>query len=133
MQGVKHSDDLLWRERYQYWSKMHDTQVIVAADQGGRQWPWRVGPVIGMFDELDLKPEQTIAMMCGPEGMMGAAITRLHELGVPEDMLFMSMERNMQCAVGHCGHCQYGGRFICKDGPVFAYSEIKDIFGTAGF
>lgn len=133
MQGVKHSDDLLWRERYKLWSQMPDTHVIIAADQGGQQWPWRIGPVIGMFDEVNLQPDRTIAMMCGPEGMMQAAITRLHEMGVPEEMLFMSMERNMQCAVGHCGHCQYGGKFICKDGPVFSFNEIKAIFGKSGF
>ena len=133
MQGVKHSDDLLWRERYKLWSQMPDTNVIIAADQGGQQWPWRIGPVIGMFDEVNLAPDRTIAMMCGPEGMMQAAITRLHEMGVPEEMLFMSMERNMQCAVGHCGHCQYGGKFVCKDGPVFSFNEIKAIFGKSGF
>lgn len=133
MQGVKHADDLLWRERYKLWSQMPDTNVVVAADAGGKQWPWRVGPVIGMFDELNLVPDRTIAMMCGPEGMMHAAIERLIEIGMTEDMLFMSMERNMQCAVGHCGHCQYGGQFICRDGPVFSYNEIKDIFGKKGF
>ncbi len=133
MQGVKHSDDLLWRERYKLWSQMPDTHVIIAADKGGQQWPWRIGPVIGMFDELNLQPDKTIAMMCGPEGMMHAAIKRLLEMGVAEEMLFMSMERNMQCAVGHCGHCQYGGKFVCKDGPVFSFNEIKAIFGKSGF
>ncbi len=133
MQGVKHSDDLLWRERYKLWSQMPDTHVIIAADQGGQQWPWRIGPVIGMFDELNLQPDKTIAMMCGPEGMMHAAVKRLLEMGVAEEMLYMSMERNMQCAVGHCGHCQYGGHFICKDGPVFSFNEIKAIFGKSGF
>lgn len=133
MQGVKHSDDLLWRERYKLWSQMPDTRVVIAADNAGKQWPWRVGSVIAMFDEVELVPEQSIAMMCGPEGMMRAAITRLLELGMTPDSLFMSMERNMQCAVGHCGHCQYGGQFICKNGPVFAYHEIRDIFGLAGF
>lgn len=133
MQGVKHSDDLLWRERYKLWSQMPDTNVIIAADTGGKQWPWRIGPVIEMFDELDLEPDRTIAMMCGPEGMMNVAINRLLDIGVAEEMLFMSMERNMQCAVGHCGHCQYGGQFVCKDGPVFSYDEIKDIFGVSGY
>ena len=133
MQGVKHSDDLLWRQRYELWSQMSDTHVVIAADQGGRQWPWHIGPVIGMFDELNLQPGRTIVMMCGPEGMMHAAIKRLHEMGVPEDMLFISMERNMHCAVGHCGHCQYGGHFVCKDGPVFSFNEIKAIFGKSGF
>ncbi len=133
MQGVKHSDDLLWRERYKLWSRMPDTQVIVAADKAGKQWPWREGSVIAMFDEVALAPERSLAMMCGPEGMMRAAVNRLLELGMQPESLFMSMERNMQCAVGHCGHCQYGGQFICKNGPVFAYREISDIFGVAGF
>lgn len=133
MQGVKHSDDLLWRERYKLWSRMPDTRVIVAADKAGKQWPWREGSVIAMFDEVTLAPEHSLAMMCGPEGMMSAAVNRLLQSGMQPDSLYMSMERNMQCAVGHCGHCQYGGQFICKNGPVFAYSQIKDIFGVAGF
>jgi len=133
MQGVKHSDDRCGVSAISIWSQMPDSHVIIAADQGGQQWSWRVGPVIDIFDELALQPDKTIAMMCGPEGMMHAAIRRLHEMGVPEEMLFMSMERNMQCAVGHCGHCQYGGQFVCKDGPVFSFNEIKDIFGVAGF
>ena len=133
MQGVKHSDDLLWRERYEAWRGMTNTQVVVAADKGGLQWPWRIGRVIEMFDEINLDPHQTIAMMCGPEGMMKAAMDKLLDQGVSEQMLFMSMERNMQCAVGHCGHCQYGGMFACKDGPVFSYDEIKALFEEKGF
>ena len=133
MQGVKHSDDLLWRERYNQWSLMPDTQVVVAADQGGRQWPWRIGRVIEMFNEIQLNPSQTIAMMCGPEGMMKAAIDRLLARGVGRNMLFVSMERNMQCAVGHCGHCQHGGRFVCKDGPVFSFDQIEALMGVPGF
>ena len=133
MQGVKHSDDLLWRERYQQWATMADTQVVVAADKSGPQWPWRVGRVIEMLDEVELDPARTIAMMCGPEGMMKAAMTRLLQQGVAPQMLFMSMERNMQCAIGHCGHCQYGGKFVCKDGPVFSYDEVQALFDHPGF
>lgn len=133
MQGVKHSDDLLWRERYEQWRSLPQTQVVVAADKGGRQWPWRIGRVIEMFDEVQFDPARTIAMMCGPEGMMQAAVERLRARGVTEDLLFMSMERNMKCAVGHCGHCQYGGRFVCKDGPVFSYSQISQLMGRRGF
>ena len=72
-------------------------------------------------------------MMCGPEGMMRAVIRHLLERGIAEHDLWLSMERNMQCAIGHCGHCQYGGKFICKDGPVFCYEQIKDLFATKGF
>ena len=133
MQGVKHSDDLLWRERYAQWSLMPNTQVVVAANQGGKQWPWKIGQVVEMFDEVHLTPSQTVAMMCGPEGMMLAATKHLLEHGLAKQSIFMSMERNMQCAVGHCGHCQYGGKFVCKDGPVFSFDELEPLFGRAGF
>ncbi|MBI3772118.1 MAG: FAD/NAD(P)-binding protein [Gammaproteobacteria bacterium] len=133
MQGVKHSDDLLWRERYEHWRSLPQTQVVVAADKGGPQWPWRIGRVIEMFDEVQFDPARAIAMMCGPEGMMRAAVERLSSRGVPEDLLFMSLERNMKCAVGHCGHCQFGSRFVCRDGPVFSYSQISQLMGHKGF
>lgn len=133
MQGVKHSDDLLWQQRYQEWARMPDTHVLVAADAAGKQWPWRIGRVTDHFDELGIDPRHTVAMMCGPEGMMRAATEQLVRRGVAETDVYLSMERNMQCAVGHCGHCQYGGHFVCKDGPVFSYAQIKPLFGVKGF
>ena len=133
MQGVKHANDLLWRERYARWAQQPDTEVIIAADVGAELWPWHVGPVTELFDKISLNPANTVAMMCGPEGMMRAAVRKLSQRAVAEAAIYLSMERNMQCAVGHCGHCQYGGRFVCKDGPVFAYPEIKELFGVKGF
>jgi NAD(P)H-flavin reductase len=133
MQGVKHADDLLWRDRYAQWAQQPDTEVVIAADQGAALWPWRVGRVTDLFDNIHLDTAQTVAMMCGPEGMMHAAVNQLTQRGMDEARIYLSMERNMQCAVGHCGHCQYGARFICKDGPVFSYPEIKDLFGVKGF
>ncbi len=71
-------------------------------------------------------------MMCGPERMMIASVEHLLGQGVQADSIWLSMERNMQCAVGHCGHCQYGETFICKDGPVFPYPDIRHLFGKRG-
>ncbi len=133
MQGVKHANDLLWRERYAQWAKQPGTEVVIAADEGAALWPWHVGLVTELFDGIHLDPARTMAMMCGPEGMMRAAARNLTQRGMDEAAIYLSMERNMQCAVGHCGHCQYGGKFICKDGPVFAYPEIKELFGVKGF
>lgn len=133
MQGVKHSDDLVWQQRYQQWAKMPDTHVLVAADTAEQHWPWRVGRITDHFDELQLDPRRTLAMMCGPEGMMHAATKQLFRRGMAETDVYLSMERNMQCAVGHCGHCQYGPHFICKDGPVFSYAQIKGLLGVKGF
>jgi len=133
MQGVKHSDDLIWRSQYSQWSKLRDTQVLVAADAGVALWPWHVGHVTELFDKVEIDPSRAMVMLCGPQGMMQAAVDHLFEHGVPEDSIYLNMERNMHCAVGLCGHCQYGGKFVCQDGPVFSYPEVKPLFGIRGF
>jgi len=133
IQGVKHADDLIWREQYDRWSKLPDTQVLVAADEGAALWPWHVGRVTGLFGLARFNPERAVAMMCGPEGMMRVAAEHLLARGLPESGLFLSMERNMQCAVGRCGHCQFGGAFVCRDGPVFNWGEARTLLAHRGF
>lgn len=133
MQGVKHYNDLLWRERYAQWDKQPDTKVLLAADVGGPLWPWHVGPVTVLFDEAHIDPNSTIVILCGPEGMMHASIQHLLERGMSERSIWLSMERNMQCAIKQCGHCQYGAKFVCSDGPVFSYPEVKSLFRIKGF
>lgn len=133
IQGVKHAEEMIWRERYAYWNTLPGTRVLLAADHGGPLWPWHVGLVTEVFDEADVAPGRTLVMMCGPEGMMRAGIKNLTGRGVAEDHIYLSMERNMQCAVGHCGHCQYGASFVCRQGPVFAYPQVKELFAVKGF
>lgn len=133
IQGVKHAEELIWRERYAYWNTLPDTRVLLAADHGGPLWPWHVGLVTEVFDMAQITSERTIAMMCGPEAMMHAGIKNLVGRGITEDRIYLSMERSMHCAVGHCGHCQYGASFVCRDGPVFAYPRIRDLFRFKGF
>jgi NAD(P)H-flavin reductase len=130
MQGVKHACDLIWRERYEQWSKLPNTDVYVAADQGGQGWPFREGLVTSMLGEARLDPKRSTVMMCGPEGMMQAVARDLVGRGFAETDLWLSMERNMQCGQGLCGHCQLGGKFVCKDGPVFSYDEIKPLLAA---
>ncbi|MCW8386249.1 FAD/NAD(P)-binding protein [Fluoribacter dumoffii] len=133
LQGVKHSDDFIFRKQYDIWKKSPNTIIHIAADQAGPKWPWSVGYVTDMIDKLHLNPVNSIVMMCGPEMMMNTAVKVFKQKGMAEDSLYLSMERNMECGIGQCGHCQYGGLFICKDGPVFAYSEIKELFNEPGF
>lgn len=132
LQGVKHSSDLIWRNRYARWGQMPDTQVLLAADVADPQWSGTVGLVTTLFERIDLNFANSITMMCGPEPMMFAATDELLSLGVDADDIWLSMERNMQCAVGHCGHCQYGETFVCKDGPVFPYREICHLARVKG-
>lgn len=133
LQGVKHSDDFIFRKQYAIWQKSPNTVIHIAADQAGPKWPWALGYVTDMINQLNLNPVNTIVMMCGPEMMMNNAVKILTQRGISEHDIYLSMERNMECGIGQCGHCQYGGFFICKDGPVFAYSEIKELFNEPGF
>ncbi len=132
MQGVKHSDDLIWRARYEAWAAAPDTQVLLAASEAGPGWPWSHGHVTALFEQAEFDPASTVSMMCGPEGMMLAAVTALQQKGMPDEAMWMSMERNMKCAVGLCGHCQLGPQFICRNGPVFSYAEVKPLLGIRG-
>ena len=133
LQGVKHSDDFIFKNQYAKWRQHIDTHVYIAADLAGPHWPWGVGYVTDMIQTLTWDPDRTIAMMCGPEMMMHAAIKALVNKGMQEDSIYLSMERNMACGIGHCGHCQYGSLFVCKDGPIFAYPTIKALFCEKGF
>jgi NAD(P)H-flavin reductase len=85
-----------------------------------------VGVVTTLIRRAPFDPSSTVAMVCGPEVMMRFTAQELYHRGVGFDNIFVSMERNMKCAVGFCGHCQFGPTFICKDGPVFGYRRVND-------
>jgi len=133
LQGVKHTDDLIWHSQYEAWAALPDIEVHLAADEAEPGWDGHVGLVTGLLDRLEFNVDHTIAMLCGPEMMMRASAHNLHERGLAADSVYLSMERNMQCAVGHCGHCQLGADFVCRDGPVFPWPEIRRLLGVRGF
>jgi NAD(P)H-flavin reductase len=133
IQGVKHADELIWREQYARWAKLPETQVLVAADEGAALWPWHVGRVTELFALARFDAANAVAMMCGPEGMMRVSAEQLLARGLPETSLYLSMERNMQCGVGRCGHCQFGGAFVCRQGPVFAWRDVRPLFTHRGY
>jgi NAD(P)H-flavin reductase len=132
IQGVKHSADLIWRERYVEWAKLPRVKVLLAADQGSAHWPWHVGVVTELLDQAPAEPGSTVFMMCGPEVMMRNAARIVSARGHADSDIYLSIERNMQCALGHCGHCQYGAPFVCREGPVFSYGQVKQILGERG-
>lgn len=133
LQGVKKSNDLIWREQYQQWAGLPDTEVLLAADIVNQYWPWDQGPVTRLFEKAHVTARNTVAMMCGPEKMMQVAADELASRGFADEHIYLSMERNMQCAIGQCGHCQHGAHFVCKQGPVFPYSEIRDSMSIPGY
>jgi NAD(P)H-flavin reductase len=133
LQGVKHMDDMIWRERYARWAELPDTQVLLAADVAGAGWNWHVGLVTELVDQLAFDVRNARVMVCGPEPMMLASVRKLSVSGVADEHIWLSLERNMQCAVGHCGHCQFGAQFVCKDGPVFNYPQVRERLGVKGY
>jgi NAD(P)H-flavin reductase len=106
--------------------------VLLTTDEPDRTWRDRFGVVTELFDEVEIDPARTIVFMCGPEVMMRFAVRILGERGVSTDRVFVSLERNMKCAIGLCGHCQFGPEFVCKDGPIFPFSRIARFFGVGG-
>lgn len=132
MQGVKHSDDFIFKQHYEEWQKYLNTEVLIAADKAVSGWPWYAGRITDLIQKVTLSTEN-IVMMCGPEKMLKVAIQELLKKNIQEQNIYLNMERNMECAVGHCGHCQFGGLFICKDGPVFALPQVKELLGVSGF
>ena len=130
--GVKNPQDLFWKDRFSRLNELSRTRAYLTSDVGGADWKGWVGPVTDLIDHVPFSAT-TSAKICGPEPMMLGAIKKLVAQGVPEEDLWISMERNMQCAAGFCGHCQLGGTFICQDGPVFRYSRIKGLLGIRGF
>ncbi|MCU7808954.1 MAG: FAD/NAD(P)-binding protein [Candidatus Thiodiazotropha sp. (ex Semelilucina semeliformis)] len=133
LQGVKHADDLIWKEQYSVWSAEKDVRVLLAADVATQSWQGQQGMVTELIAQLPLRPQRTVALLCGPELMMLAAVANLREKGVQDGDIWFSMERNMQCGIGQCGHCQIGPKTVCQDGPVFCYEELADFFGAKGF
>ena len=123
--GGRSPRDLLYRKEFAAWGMLPDTQALATVDYGGVSWRGYVGVVTTLFRHIRMQTQETVAMLCGPEIMMRYAARELESRGVPSGQIYVSMERNMKCAVGFCGHCQMGPYFVCKDGPVFPFTRIK--------
>ena len=111
--------------RILYPSELLGWDAAVTVDAAGRDWRGRVGVVTKLIDGAAFDPGSAVAMTCGPEVMMRFAVEALLRRGVAPDRAYVSMERNMQCGIGHCGHCQLGPTLVCRDGPVYTWEELE--------
>lgn len=128
--GARTPSDVLYPKQLAAWQKRKDLQVEVTVDRGDPSWHGDVGVVTQLLDRLSFAPERTVAMVCGPEVMMHYARLGLSKRGVDNRNIYLSMERNMKCGVGSCGHCQLGPFFLCKDGPVLDYEQLAPVFSV---
>jgi NAD(P)H-flavin reductase len=123
--GSREPAALLYPGELEAWREEGAIDVATIVDAAGPDWSGSVGVVPALIERAVLDPAATTAMICGPEAMMRFTVRSLLDAGLPAERIVLSMERNMRCAVGHCGHCQWGPSFVCRDGPVFAWSEIE--------
>ena len=128
LHGSRTPDDLIFAEEIAAWSQRKDFQARVTVDNANISWKGDVGVVTTLFRQIEFDPANTVAFMCGPEVMMRFAIRDLRKRNLQREQMFVSLERNMQCAIGFCGHCQFGPSFVCVDGPVFRFDRIERFF-----
>jgi len=125
--GCRNPATILYRHELEQWRQRLDIEVEVTVDHADRDWHGNVGVVTSLIPRTSFDPDDAIAFICGPEVMMRYCAAALHEAGMPAERTYLSMERNMKCAIGLCGHCQFGPNFICKDGPVMRLDRMSSI------
>jgi NAD(P)H-flavin reductase len=122
--GTRSPADVLFRPELERWRKAGDIDVEITVDHALGAWHGHVGVVTTLLSRAAFDAASGVALLCGPEVMMRFAAAGCRDRGLDARTIYLSMERNMKCAVGHCGHCQFGPAFICKDGPVIRYDRV---------
>ena len=125
--GARSPEEILFQQELNQWQKQADLDIYITVDHATRSWTGNVGLVTRLFPEITVDRANTVAMLCGPEVMMRACGNELEQQGCDAEQIHLSMERNMKCAIGFCGHCQYGKHFICKNGPIFPFASIRPL------
>ena len=128
--GTRSQDQILFARQMLGWTATDGVKVGITVDQAVGDWSGRVGVVTDLIPNMLRDPAETVAMVCGPEIMMHFAALSLADAGVPQEQIHLSLERNMKCGIGWCGHCQFGPHLLCRDGPVFAYPAVRDLMAV---
>ncbi len=122
--GVRGEDNLLFRKEFKTWSQHIDLHII--ASEPPAKWPYHKGLITDLFSKVKLL-KNVAALSCGPPIMYRFCLKELKKIQVPDENIYLSFERRMDCGTGVCQHCAMGSYYVCKDGPVFSYDMIKDI------
>lgn len=126
--GARTPEEILYQRELSQWRAKFDLDVQVTVDRGTGAWRGNVGVVTTLIPKASFDSPSTIAFVCGPEIMMRFTLLELRRREISSDNVYISMERNMKCGIGFCGHCQFGSAFVCKDGPVFRFDRVKELF-----
>jgi NAD(P)H-flavin reductase len=126
--GCRSREDRVFAPELEQWDREDSIEVLVTVDNATGDWVGPVGVVTSLLQRIRVNASRTIVMVCGPRVLNRVAAWNFLQLHVPPDQVYVSLERNMNCGFRRCGHCQYGGKFVCADGPVFSFSEIANQF-----
>lgn len=124
LHGTRSPADILFHREIMAWRRHRNIDIEVTVDHAPPDWRGHVGVVTRLISSVPFETGNTLAFVCGPEVMMRFAIAALKDAGLGDETIYLSMERNMKCAVGFCGHCQFGPVFVCRDGPVFRHDRL---------
>jgi NAD(P)H-flavin reductase len=125
LSGARTPKDHLFKWEWDRWSKIDGFEVLTTVDRGDDTWDGNVGVVGSLLYKTDIQIENTMVFICGPPIMFHFVTMDLTKLGFKDDMILSTLERHMKCGVGKCGHCMIGSKYVCMDGPVFTYAEMK--------
>lgn len=125
--GARSPQDIIYKEQIPEWSKIKNVDIVTTVDVGNSTWKGNVGLITTILKDLPVDLKKAVAIVCGPPIMMKFVTLKLLDLGFRHEDLYLSMEKNMSCGLGKCGHCRLGSFYICKDGPVFTYEQLKDL------
>lgn len=127
--GARTSRDLMYRENLRQWEQSAGVECHLTVDRADPSWKGNVGVVGSLFKKpgVEVPVDNTIAFVCGPPIMFRFVIKDLLAMGLPETCIVSTLERYMKCGVGKCGHCCIGVAYVCVDGPVFTYEQIKKL------
>lgn len=125
--GARSPEERLFTEESAKWAATDGVTYLETVDNGGDGWDGNVGVITTLMPDLAIDPAKTVVVVCGPPIMYKFVMIELQLMKVAEEDIYISLERNMKCGVGKCGHCQMNGVYVCQEGPVFKYSEVEGI------
>jgi NAD(P)H-flavin reductase len=123
--GARTQEDRVYKDLLKEWSSRRDVEFLETVDVATNGWKGNVGVVTTLFKKISIYPKSTVAYTCGPPIMIKFVIGDLLKMCLPDDMIISTLERYMKCGVGKCGHCAIGHKYVCVDGPVFSYKDIR--------
>lgn len=124
--GAKSPDELCFKGELKRWQKIDNAEVLLTVDNPDEGWKGNVGVVTTLWESTEIISDGAVAYVCGPPIMMRFVVNKLLASRFKEKDIYISLERYMKCGLGKCGHCNIGGKFVCLDGPVFSYAQIKE-------